>query len=354
MSLNQKFGRRTYTLHRPNKRLKLIALLDIFNKKTDDDHSLTAAQLCEELGKVGIDAERKSVYRDIEALISYGFDINKAQNSKHGFYMATREFEFPEVRLLVDAVSSAPFITEKKTNDLIKKLKTLLSDYQAEQISNQIKIKNRIKYKNEEIYYNIDSIHRAIENNKKIKFIYYHRRILNGTASLDNGKEITVSPYALVWSNDKYYLIANNEKYDSVSNFRLDRIKSVKITKESVRPYEEVTDSDTNFDVSEYLKKSINMFYGEQNTIQLVCKKEFVEILVDKFGTNINLYNKDENNFLAVINVYLSEGLIEWLIQHGDKVFVLSPESLKKSVLTKIKNINDTYRENNSKDMIQC
>ena len=96
------------------------------------------------------------------------------------------------------------------------------------------------------------------------------------------------------------------------------------------------------------------MFYGEQNTIQLVCKKEFVEILVDKFGTNINLYNKDENNFLAVINVYLSEGLIEWLIQHGDKVFVLSPESLKKSVLTKIKNINDTYRENNSKDMLQC
>lgn len=340
-------------LQKSKQKIKLLTLIDIFNKKTDDEHPLTATQLCQELKKHDIVAERKSIYNDIEVLIQYGFDINKAQNPKQGFYLATREFEFPEIRLLIDAVSTAPFITQKKTEELVLKLKSMVSGYQAEQITNQINAKNRVKYQNEEIYYNIDSIHRAIEYNKKVRFIYYHRKIINGRALFDKGKKVTVSPYALVWSNDRYYLIANNKNYESVSNYRLDRMKSIDILNEDVRPYAEITEYTTDFDVADYLKKSVNMFYGKQNKIELLCKKEFIEIIVDKFGTNISLYNKGKSNFLAIINVYLSDGLIEWLMQHGDMVFVQSPECLREKILEKIKNIHKTYDDINLEKILQ-
>lgn len=331
-------------LQKSKQKVKLLTLIDIFNKKTDDDHPLTAVQLCEKLKEDGIIAERKSIYSDIEVLINYGIDINKAQNHKRGFYLATRNFELPEIRLLIDAVLSAPFITEKKTNELIQKLKSLLSDYQAEQISKQISNKSRVKCQNEEIYYNIDAIYRAIKSQKKVQFTYYHRRIINEEVSFDRGRKITVSPYDLLWANDKYYLIANNEQSMGISNYRLDRMKGIKVSKEDLILYDKVINDEKEFDILNYKKRSINIGYGQISTIELLCKKDFVDVIIDKFGTNISLYNKGGNGFLAIISTCLNEELIKWLVQNGDIIMVKSPEALRRRVLKKIKGINQVYR----------
>lgn len=317
----------------------------ILSDYTDDEHPLTAAQLCEELRNYGIFAERKAIYSDIDSLIRYGMDINKSCGAKKGFYLASRDFEFPEIRLLIDAVVSAPFITEKKTAELTHKLKSLLSRHQAEQISRQISRQKRVKFSNEEIYYNIDTIHRAIDEQKDVSFCYQSRQIADGRVTFSSGNRVTVSPYALVWSNDKYYMVGNSRKYDAINNYRIDRMKGIEIVCETPKPSKTAITSEIPFDVPEYLKKSIDIFYGKQDVLELICKKDFLEAIIDKFGTGITLYNHSDDKILAIIDIYVCDALVEWVLQYSDKIYVKSPASLKNLVVQKIKSFQKQYEK---------
>ena len=231
----------------------------------------------------------------------------------------------------------------------MQKLKGLLSDYQSNEITNQIH-NNRVKFHNEEIYYNIDAIHRAIDRGKKVKFIYHHRKMQDGVTSFDVGKKITVSPYALAWSGDKYYMIANHEEYDKISNYRIDRIKTIEIVDEEIRPYEEVDCCAETFDISNHLMKSINMFSGKQETVELLCQHSVLEVLIDQFGTEVMFLNNGKKQFVAVIKVYISDGLVDWLVQHGDTIYVKFPISLREKVVKKLKMIQKNYKQNSLND----
>lgn len=329
-----------------NSKLKLLLILELLRQYSDEDHPVTSSELCNLLAERGIISERKSIYRDISVLSKFGIDVIRAHSPKPGFFIAGRKFELPEVRLLMDAVLTAPFITSKKTVELTEKLKSLLSCYQAESVTKQIFIDQRIKFDNEEIYYSIDSINRAIAANRQICFVYHHKSIVDHKIRFDNGRKFTISPYALIWADDKYYLAGNYDKYDSVSNYRLDRIKHVEITNLKSRPFSEVSPYLDHFDAADYLRKNFNMYNGEKELIELRCSNKILEAVADKFGDDTEYCCHDENGFTVRAHVNVSEGLIEWLLQYGSNILVQSPRHLREEIICRIEQMESAYQAN--------
>ena len=325
-------------------KIRLLAILDLLKEFSDEEHPLSSTDLIQKLEEAGIPCDRKAIYRDIAALTEWGADIMITHSPKQGYFIATREFSIPEIRLLMDAVSTAPFITTKKTKELLHKFSSFMSKYQAETLFRQIYIEQRIKFENEEIYYTIDAIHNAITAGKKISFQYYHQVITGNTAHLDDGREFTISPYALVWANDRYYLVGNYEKYDTVSNYRLDRMKHVEMTKKNARPFSEVSEYRGYFDTADYLKKTFNMYSGQPQEIELQCELSLLEIILDKFGRGIRFLNQGEGTFRVKAEVYVSEGLVEWLLQYGARIVVLAPTELRNHIAEEIECMYQKYQ----------
>ena len=243
-----------------NQKIKLLRVWDILRDHSDDDHPISADQICAHLSAYGIDAERKGIYNDIEILRDYGLDIVNVRTPRPGFFLAERDFEIPEIQLIADAVQAANFITPKKTRTLLTKLESKLSKQQSKDIHRSVYIDNRNKCTNEEIYYSIDIIHRAIIEGKKIKLTYFKLALPKEGRTVEKQKEMVISPYALTWANDRYYLVGNNQKYNNLIHLRLDKMKKVEMTTEKSRHFSEVCDYKTFFDVADYTKKTFNMF----------------------------------------------------------------------------------------------
>ena len=310
---------------------KIFYVLDILKKYSDDSHPITAGEIVETLKtKYGLVAERKSIYRDIDVLNECGYSIEKMASD--GFFFAERTFEPAEIRLLNDAIVGASFITQKKTKELSRKLINELSIFQSKQIESQTYFDNRVKFKNEHILYVIDTIHTAICENKKITFGYYRKKIVDNKISRIHTRDHIISPYALVWSEDKYYLVGNYEKYDNLSHYRIDRIENVTITDEPSRYFEEVCRYKNNFDTGDYISKTFRMYSGTDDMIDLVCRNEILEKITDKFGDSVHYMSIGKNKFRVRSRGYRSEGLVEWLMMISDRCYIVSPISLRSAV----------------------
>ncbi|MBE6769290.1 MAG: WYL domain-containing protein [Ruminococcaceae bacterium] len=325
-------------------KLKLLYLMEIFKKYSDEEHPLTTPQIIEHLAKHGIEAERKSIYRDIDVLIDYGFDIVKNRGNGGGFFLFSREFEVPEIKLLTDAVQAASFITAKKSRELTQKLDEMLSVYEAKKQKGYSYIDISHKCKNEEIYYTIDNLSRAIEKRVKVQFKYVRRRLKDNRTVCMDEKIITVSPYALLWQDDSYYLVCNNEKYDNLMNLRLDRMRSVALLSEPFRHFKEVSEYKESFDIADYAAKSFNMFCGEPTKIKLRCERELLEQAIDRFGEDIFIYNVQENTFDFDVNANLSDGLVSWILQFGKSVEAVEPQSLREMIKNRLSDLNELYK----------
>lgn len=317
---------------------KILYVLEILRKYSDDKNPITAQEITEKLQSIyGIKAERKSIYRDINVLKSCDYDVIKI--SQDGFCLADRNFEVAEIRLLNDAILGARFITQKKTKELSKKLRQELSVYQAKQIETQTYFDNRVKFTNEHILYVIDTIHTAIAENKKIKFSYYRKKIINNQICRVYARDHIISPYALIWSEDKYYLVGNYDKYDNLSHYRLDRMENVTIINENSRLFEEVCEYKNSFDAGDYVSKTFQMFSGTNEMIDLVCCNSILEKIIDKLGEHVYYMSMGENRFRVRARGYTSEGLIEWLMMFADRCYIVEPESLRQAVEERAKAI---------------
>lgn len=324
-------------------KLKTLMIYQLLDKYSDEDNPLSTTDLITMLDEKGIKCERKSIYADIEALNEFGCDILTVTSPKRGFFMATRLFELPEVMLLIDAVSSAGFISAKKTDNLIKKLKTLVSTNQANELQSQVYVESSFgKGENEEIYITIDHLHGAIKKMKKVKFIYKRRSIDIQNRKKHTEKTFTVSPYALIWKDDHYYLVCNNEKYDNLMNLRIDRIKKLEILDEDARPVNEVSNYE-EFDVQDYSASMFNMYSGERCSVTLKCSLDKQEEMLDRFGTSIPLTACDTSHFLTTVNATLSEGLVSWIMEFGDNIEVVEPQELKDMISERAKKILALY-----------
>lgn len=328
---------------RRGQKLKLLYIVKILTQLTDEEHPMSATEICERLAECGVTAERKSIYNDIECLVSFGYDIIFTRTPKNGYFLASREFELPEIFLLCDAVRTAKFISEKKTRELTAKLDGLISKYQSKRNIHGIYIDSSNKTHNEELFYNIDSINTAITEGKKIKFTYSKRVLQEGKNIITESKTRIVSPYAMTWQFDYYYLIGNYEKYDNLMNLRIDRIHSVEILDEPIRHFSEVSDYSDTFDVADYTKKLFGMFGGNTQEIKLRCSNKLLEQVTDRFGENIFITNVNEKTFDFTAKAAVSEGLVTWIMNYGDDIKVIKPDDLKQKIIDRADKILKIY-----------
>lgn len=323
-------------------KLKLIAVLDVLREHSDEENPITASAICDLLAERGITAERKSVYADIEALTDYGYDIVRSYSPK-GFFLGSREFEEAEIYLLSDAVRTAKFISPKKTRVLVKKLGSLLSRGQRKKREKDIYFNPSQKCSNEEIFYNIDTISQAIRQNKMVEFDYVSRE-LKGREFVDVIKKLWVSPYALTWQDDHYYLICNFQKYNNLVHMRLDRMSKVKIRKETARHFSEVSEYTDFFDVADYTNKIFGMYTGNIQTIELCCKKKLAKTVVDRFSENIFITNVTDDEFCFSYKAAVSDALVTFLLNFGDEIRVINPQNLKEMIVNRAEKVINMYK----------
>ncbi len=302
-------------------------LSDIFRSETSAEHPLSINELIEKLGNNGIDAERKSVYNDIELLINYGMEIERTGSSRNtAYYLASGDFEIHELKLLADAVACSKFITEKKSRELIGKLGTLANRYDAGELKRNVIVSDRVKNANEQIYYNIDTIQRAIREKKKIRFLYFDYDKKKNKKYHNDGAQSEVSPYALCWREENYYLVGYYGKYDDVTNFRADKIERVEIVEDEKR-----VEPPENFNLNEYTKKRFGMFSGEDIRVTLRVHNSLSGVIFDRFGRNITILSDDDEDYFVINQpITASQIFYGWVCQFGGKIEILEPESVRK------------------------
>ena len=308
----------------PMQKLKILYVMKVLLEETDEQHSLTAEQIIGKLKAYGISAERKSIYSDIDSLIMYGIDIGMKKEKPAGYYVMSRQFELPELKLLVDAVQSAKFITVKKSNELISRLESLVSKNEASLLQRQVFVNHRVKTMNESIYYNVDAIHEAINNNRRITFTYWEWTVKKEMRLRKEGKRYEESPWLLSWDDENYYLIAYDHEDKRIKHFRVDKMKDIEIAVEK----REGKLIFKNVDLAAYAKKTFGMFGGEDSSIQIVFPNELIGAVIDRFGTNIPIIPIDEKHFKANVVVAISTQFFGWLVGLGEGVKLVAPEDI--------------------------
>lgn len=320
-----------------HQKLKMMYLAKILLDKTDEDHTITVPQMISELAKLGISAERKSIYDDLECLSLYGLDICSRKSRTTDYYIASRDFELPELKLLVDSVQASKFITKKKSMELISKIEKLTSHEYAKKLHRQVFVTNRVKTLNEQIYYNVDKIHEAIAANKQITFRYFNLDVNKKKVYRKDGSLYTESPVALTWDDENYYLITYKEKYDSYTHYRVDKMENIRLT-DNDRAL-----SDKAFDLSTYSKATFGMFGGEETEVSIEFENELVGVVFDRFGVDIPIIKTDDSHFLCRVKVAVSPHFLSWIISFGDKAKIISPDEVIDELYKLVRSVKKIY-----------
>lgn len=306
-----------------NQKQKLLYLARIFREETDENHGLTMPQLVRMLENYGVSAERKVLYQDMEILRDFGMDIITCQEGRSYTYrLASREFELAELKLLVDSVQSSKFISEKKSNALIRKLEQLTSRHEADQLHRQVLITGRVKSMNESTYYNVDDIHNAINRDRKLKFRYVSWTVDKRESLRRDGSWYEVSPLHLRWDDEYYYLIAYNAETDDIRHYRVDKMKNVCI----LDLPRDGKDRCKDFDPAAYSRKLFGMFAGESHHVTLLGENSMIGVLIDRFGKDIPVIRKDEDHFEAVVEAAVSPQFFGWIASLGSRIRITSPQ----------------------------
>lgn len=322
-----------------HQKLKMMYLAKILMEQTDEEHTITVPEMIAELSKLDISAERKSIYDDLEYLQLFGLDICSNKTRTTNYYIASRDFELPELKLLVDSVQSSKFITRKKSMELISKIEKLTSRENAKKLQKQVFITNRVKTPNEQIYYNVDKIYEAIAANKQITFKYFSLDVNKNKIYRKNGGLYTESPISLSWDDENYYLITYKAKYDNYAHYRVDKMEKIELT-ENDRIL-----SDQHFDLSSYSKTIFQMFGGEETDVSIEFDNDLVGVVFDRFGMDIPIIKKDEKRFICHAKVAVSPHFLSWIMSFGKKAKILSPDHVVKEMYQLAKDITETYEK---------
>lgn len=323
---------------------KLLYLQKIMLEKTDEKHGLTTEEIIRELDGYCISSERKSLYDDLKILEDFGLDICKVRTNTTKYYVGSRSFEIPELKLLVDAIQSSKFITEKKSLQLIKKLEGLVSENEGKQLQRQVYVINRGKTLNEKIYYNVDAIHSAIADNVQISFKYYKWDIcFGGTEKIVKRERrdglYTVSPWALRWDDENYYLIAYDSEAQKIKHYRVDKMDSIKALKDSRLGAEQFE----KLDIPRYTNSVFSMFGGEETDVTLSVDNSLVGVIVDRFGKNVFVSKETDTSFRVSVKVMLSPQFFAWLFGLGNKIKILSPSTAVQEYKAMLEDISALY-----------
>ena len=323
-----------------NQKLKLYRLAQIMLENTDDEHYITMPEIMEELGKYEVTADRKTIYADLRDLSVLGIEVEgEPIGNRYHYRVVNRPFELPELKLLVDSIQSSKFITEKKTNTLIKKLEKLVSKYDAQRLQRQVYVSGRIKTMNESIYYTVDAIHNAISENKKIKFQYFQWNVKKEMELRHGGAWYHISPWGLSWDDENYYLIAYDSNEGIIKHFRVDKMLHIRFSSEN----REGKEFFNKLDMADYAKKSFGMFGGKEQTVKLLVKNNLVGVIIDRFGKNVILFPTDDEHFTVNVNVRVSRQFLGWVFSLGDGIKIVGPDDVVEQIRSEIKRLIEHY-----------
>ena len=319
---------------------KLLHLMRLFYERTDEEHGLTVNEIIESLDSMGITAERKAIYDDIEVLRTFGMDIELRKEKQFRYHLVSRDFELPELKLLVDSVQSSKFISHKKSMELIGKLEGLTSRHQAQRLSRQVYVQNRVKTMNESIYYTVDLIHEAISTNAQIRFQYFDWSVDKEKVLRHGGKVYRVSPFALTRDDENYYLIAYESESDMIRHYRVDKMLNLGVLEEKREGAERFQD----FDLAVYTKKTFGMYRGEETLVTIRCKNSLSGVMIDRFGREVSIFKRGDGCFDLNVKVAISPVFLSWLMIFGNDLEVISPASVREELSGLAKKVLEKYK----------
>ncbi len=323
-----------------NQKNKLLYILKYLEQFTDEDHSVTMAQIIEHLERQGIDAERKSVYNDIEVLRNSGYDIiGQRHNRQFYYYLPEREFELSEIKILVDAVNSFKFTTESSSRKIVKKLSNFTSRYQAASLQRDTHVADRVKSRNKTILYNIDAIHQAIQSNSQISFKYFSWNENKGKTYRHNGADYILSPWQLLLSDGNYYLLAYDMTSDAIRHYRVDKMETVQLTGEKRKGEEKFKARN----IEEYTSGVFSMFGGDFEYVDLMFENDIANVVIDRFGQDIIISNIDDKHFKITVKVVPTNQFFGWMFGLGDKAKIVGPEKIKDQYIKTLNNVLKQY-----------
>lgn len=324
--------------NKAGQKLKLLYIMNILLNETDENHPLNANEIIERLEEMGVNSERKSVYSDISTLLEYGLNIEKSEEYKGGYYIADKSFELAELKLLVDAISSSRFISEKKAKDLVDRIAGLGNVYDARELSRQVVVPNRNQGRGEKTFYAIDTIYRCIDENHKMSFKYFNWNAKKEKEYKYDGEAITVSPACLMWFDENYYLVAYSDKRESIRYYRVDKMDAVVELDEK---REGINDIDRK-KIAAIARNSFGMYQGETRNVNIVCDSSIVGVFVDRFGYDIEIDDRGDKARVRM-ELEVSPQFFGWISGLGDKAYIEGPKDVRDEYIDYIKAIMKNY-----------
>lgn len=325
---------------RSNQKLKILYLAKILLENTDAKHDITLQEIMDKLAANGVTAERKSLYDDIAQLDYFGIKIKKTQYKKtYHYQVVNRNFELAELKLLVDSVASAKFITEKKSNELIKKIEHLASKQDAAMLQRQVYVSGRVKSMNSDIMENVDAIHNAIARNLKISFQYFQWNVKKEPELKKDGARYLISPWGLSWDDENYYLVGYDSDAGIIKHYRVDKMLHIKIenkVREGRYKFKKI-------DMAAYAKKMFNMFGGEEQNVEILCENSLAGVMIDRFGKDVRMIKVDDEHFRVIVKVAASKHFIHWIMALGNGAKITGPENLVQEIQEEIGRLTQQY-----------
>ncbi|MBR2540707.1 MAG: WYL domain-containing protein [Mogibacterium sp.] len=324
-----------------NQKLKMLYLLKIFSQETDDNHALTMQEIIAKLEACGVNADRKTLYQDFDELRRFGLDIIASKSGRNFYYnLGSRDFELPELKLLVDSVQSSKFITDKKSAQLIHKLESLVSKYEGSQLHRQVLISGRVKTMNESIYYNVDKLHEAIGADRKIRFKYYDWNLRKEMEPRYDGRWYHMSPWALMWDDEKYYMVAYDSKHEDIIHYRVDKMMNIRLEDEP----REGREAFREFNIAHYTNTLFGMYAGNETKVMLEAENHMVGVLIDRFGKDIIIVPEDDNHFRTTVTVAVSKQFFGWIAALDGEVRIVGPDSVVDQMREHMNKLAEQYR----------
>lgn len=325
-----------------NQKFKLYRLAQIMLEKTDEEHYLTMPEIIEALGQYEITADRKSIYGDLRDLEVLGIEVEGEPVGKgYHYHVVNRPFELPELKLLVDSIQSSKFITEKKSNALIRKLEKQASRYEAVKLQRQVYVSGRIKSMNESIYYTVDAIHNAISENRKICFQYFQWNVKKEMELRHGGAFYHISPWGLTWDDENYYLVGYDSEAGQLKHYRVDKMLRIRMSEEP-REGKEIF---SRLNMADHARKSFGMFGGREQDVKLLVHNRLAGVMIDRFGKDLSMIPLDDEHFTVHVKVYVSGQFLGWIFSLGTEVKILGPREVAEQMQEEMLLLLEMYRE---------
>lgn len=322
-------------------KLKTLYFMRFLESRTDERHGVTTEEIIAHLHSLGVSAERKSIYADIELLRTTGMDIETVRGSRTEYRLMSRPFQLAELKLLVDAVGSSRFITRKKSLELIKKLEGLTSIYEARQLRRSVYVDRRVKSMNESIYYNVDALHTAINDDRMLQFQYFNYAPDKQRVLRRGGQPYTVSPLALTFSDGNYYLYAHEPGRDGVRTYRVDRMTGATVLEDKKR---RLPDGLRDFDPAIHANEAFSMYGGARRAVTLSFADALSTVVIDRFGPDTTLVPGGDGRFSVTVDVMVSPNFLGWVFGFGADAVITAPNDVARQMADMADEVRRRYQ----------